>query len=249
MNLTQFKFLIMKKLLKYFSLTMLAFLVGCDCDCMDDQAYGESEITPSEFQSTGSPGSADLIAPASNNSCLLGTSVDAFTSNVLFQWSDSEDTDSFDLTYTNLSTNDTKTKTGIKTNSTTILLFKGVSYAWSVKSIKSNSRVATSGTSKFYLAGPSLVTNVPLGAVLKTPNTSSGKTTLSWTGSDADTGDVLTYSIYVDKIDGKQTPVKTGVSSSSVDLTLDSGSTYYWRVKTTDQNNNSSFSSIATFNL
>ena len=228
---------------------MLAFLVGCDCDCMDDQAYGESEITPSEFQSTGSPGSADLIAPASNNSCLLGTSVDAFTSNVLFQWSDSEDTDSFDLTYTNLSTNDTKTKTGIKTNSTTILLFKGVSYAWSVKSIKSNSRVATSGTSKFYLAGPSLVTNVPLGAVLKSPNTSSGKTTLSWTGSDADTGDVLTYSIYVDKIDGKQTPVKTGVSTSSVDLTLDSGSTYYWRVKTTDQNNNSSFSSIATFNL
>lgn len=228
---------------------MLAFLVGCDCDCMDDQAYGESEITPSEFQSTGSPGSADLIAPASNNSCLLGTSVDAFTSNVLFQWSDSEDTDSFDLTYTNLSTNDTKTKTGIKTSSTTILLFKGVSYAWSVKSIKSNSRVATSGTSKFYLAGPSLVTNVPLGAVLKSPNTSSGKTTLSWTGSDADTGDVLTYSIYVDKIDGKQTPVKTGVSTSSVDLTLDSGSTYYWRVKTTDQNNNSSFSSIATFNL
>ena len=228
---------------------MLAFLVGCDCDCMDDQAYGESEITPSEFQSTGSPGSADLIAPASNNSCLLGTSVDAFTSNVLFQWSDSEDTDSFDLTYTNLLTNDTKTKTGIKTNSTTILLFKGISYAWSVKSIKSNSRVATSGTSKFYLAGPSLVTNVPLGAVLKSPNTSSGKTTLSWTGSDADTGDVLTYSIYVDKIDGKQTPVKTGVSSSSVDLTLDSGSTYYWRVKTTDQNNNSSFSSIATFNL
>ena len=175
---------------------MLAFLVGCDCDCMDDQAYGESEITPSEFQSTGSPGSADLIAPASNNSCLLGTSVDAFTSNVLFQWSDSEDTDSFDLTYTNLSTNDTKTKTGIKTNSTTILLFKGVSYAWSVKSIKSNSRVATSGTSKFYLAGPSLVTNVPLGAVLKSPNTSSGKTTLSWTGSDADTGDVLTYYLY-----------------------------------------------------
>ena len=129
------------------------------------------------------------------------------------------------------------------------MLFKGVSYAWSVKSIKSNSRVATSGTSKFYLAGPSLVTNVPLGAVLKSPNTSSGKTTLSWTGSDADTGDVLTYSIYVDKIDGKQTPVKTGVSTSSVDLTLDSGSTYYWRVKTTDQNNNSSFSSIATFNL
>ena len=238
----------MKKLLKYSGLTILAFLVGCDCDCMDDGVYNP-EKPPSEFQSTGSPGSADLIAPASNNSCLLGTSVDAFTSNVLFQWSDSKDTDSYDLTYTNLLTNDTKTKTGIKTNSTTILLFKGVSYAWSVKSIKSNSRVATSGSSKFYLAGPSIVTNVPLGAVLKSPNTISGKTTLSWTGSDADTGDVLTYSIYVDKVDGKQTPVQTGISASSVELTLDSGSTYYWRIKTTDQNNNSSFSSISTFNL
>lgn len=239
----------MKKLLKYFSLTMLAFLVGCDCDCMDDQAYGESEITPSEFQSTGSPGSADLIAPASNNSCLLGTSVDAFTSNVLFQWSDSEDTDSFDLTYTNLLTNDTKTKTGIKTNSTTILLFKRFPYSWSVKSIKSNSKTANSGTNKFYLAGSSIVTNVPLGAILSTPTTSSGKTTLSWTGSDPDAGDVLTYTLYVDKVDGKQTPVMSAISSSSVQITLDTGSTYFWRVKTTDQTNNSSFSSISTFNL
>ena len=49
----------MKKLLKYFSLTTLAFLVGCDCDCMDDGVYNP-EKPPSEFQSTGSPGSPQL---------------------------------------------------------------------------------------------------------------------------------------------------------------------------------------------
>ncbi len=238
----------MKKISKYSILIISIFLLSCDCDCMDDLVYSP-EKPPSEFQSIASPGSSDLIAPAANSSCIVGSSVDAFTSNVTFQWSDSNNTDSYDLTYTNLLTNDVKTKTGIKTNSTTILLFKRVPYSWSVKSIKSNSKTANSGTNKFYLAGSSIVTNVPLGAILSTPTTSSGKTTLSWTGNDPDAGDVLTYTLYVDKVDGKQTPVMSAISSSSVQITLDTGSTYFWRVKTTDQANNSSFSSISTFNL
>ena len=238
----------MKKISKYSILIISIFLLSCDCDCMDELVYSP-EKPPSEFQSIASPGSSDLIAPAANSSCIIGSSVDAFTSNVTFQWSDSNNTDSYDLTYTNLLTNDVKTKTGIKTNSTTILLFKRVPYSWSVKSIKSNSKTANSGTNKFYLAGSSIVTNVPLGAILSTPTTSSGKTTLSWTGSDPDAGDVLTYTLYVDKVDGKQTPVMSAISSSSVQITLDTGSTYFWRVKTTDQTNNSSFSSISTFNL
>ena len=238
----------MKKISKYSILIISIFLLSCDCDCMDDLVYSPEKL-PSEFQSIASPGSSDLIAPAANSSCIIGSSVDAFTSNVTFQWSDSNNTDSYDLTYTNLLTNDVKTKTGIKTNSTTILLFKRVPYSWSVKSIKSNSKTANSGTNKFYLAGSSIVTNVPLGAILSTPTTNSGKTTLSWTGSDPDAGDVLTYTLYVDKVDGKQTPVMTAISSSSVQITLDTGSTYFWRVKTTDQTNNSSFSSISTFNL
>ena len=68
-------------------------------------------------------------------------------------------------------------------------------------------------------------------------------------GSDPDAGDVLTYTLYVDKVDGKQSPFSSGLSLSSIELTLDSGSTYYCRVKTTDQTNISSFSSISTFSL
>ena len=238
----------MKKISKYSILIISIFLLSCDCDCMDDLVYSPEKL-PSEFQSMASPGSSDLIAPAANSSCIIGSSVDVFTSNVTLQWSDSNNTDSYDLTYTNLLTNDVKTKTGIKTNSTTILLFKRVPYSWSVKSIKSNSKTANSGTNKFYLAGSSIVTNVPLGAILSTPTTSSGKTTLSWTGNDPDAGDVLTYTLYVDKVDGKQTPVMSAISSSSVQITLDTGSTYFWRAQTTDQTNNSSFSSISTFNL
>ena len=241
----------MKNYLKFTSLFLITsfFVLSCDCDCEDESQ--KSKYSPEDKSSnfTGSPGAANLTAPSNSNNCLIGSSVDAFTSNVTFTWSASDDTDSYDLSYTNLSTNETITKTNIKSTSTTILLFKGHQYAWNVRSIKSNSNKATSATHKFYLAGNSILTKVPLAAVLNTAVTNGSKTTLSWSGSDPDAGDVLTYTLYVDKVDGKQSPFSSGLSLSSIELTLDSGSTYYWRVKTTDQTNNSSFSSISTFSL
>lgn len=241
----------MKNYLKYTGLFVFIsfFVLSCDCDCEDESQ--KSKFNPGDSLSnfSGTPGAANLTAPANSNNCELGSSVDAFTSNVTFNWSASSDTDSYDLTYTNLSTNETLTKTNIKSTSTTILLFKGHPYAWSVKSIKSNSNKATSATWKFYLAGNSILTKVPLAAVLNSPVTNGSKTTFTWTGSDPDPADVLSYTLYVDKIDGKQNPVSSGLNVETAELTLDSGSTYYWRVKTTDQTNNSSFSSISSFTL
>tara|TARA_B100000900_G_scaffold266662_1_gene227636 strand:- start:1177 stop:1902 length:726 start_codon:yes stop_codon:yes gene_type:complete len=241
----------MKNYLKFISLFVLTsfFILSCDCDCEDESQKSKYSPEDKSGNFTGSPGAANLTAPANNNDCLIGSSVDAFTSNVTFRWSASNDTDSYDLSYTNLSTNETLTKTNIKSTSTTILLFKGHQYAWNVRSIKSNSNKTTSATNKFYLAGNSILTKVPFAAVLNTAVISGSKTTLSWSGSDPDAGDVLSYTLYVDKIDGKQSPISSGLSLSSKDLTLDPGSTYYWRVKTTDQTNNSSFSTISTFSL
>ena len=241
----------MKKYLKYTGLFVLIsfFVLSCDCDCEDESQKSKFNPGDSISNFSGSPGSANLTAPANSNNCELGSSVDAFTSNVTFNWSASTDTDSYDLSYTNLSTNEMITKTNIKSTSTTILLFKGYPYAWTIKSIKSNSNKATSATHKFYLAGNSILTKVPFAAVLNTAVISGSKTTLSWSGSDPDAGDVLSYTLYVDKIDGKQSPISSSLSLSSVELTLDPGSTYYWRVKTTDQTNNSSFSTISTFSL
>ena len=239
----------MKSTIKYISLLFLTltFIISCDCDCEDITAA--SGTTSDNYNASAAPGAPTLASPTNNKNCEVGTPVDALTSLVTFNWSATPETDTYNLTYTNLANNTTKTKTGINSNTTKILLFKGNPYAWSVKSINSNSRRNSSGTWKFYLKGNPVLTKVPLAAVLKTPSTSGGKTTLTWTGSDPNVGDILTYSLYLDKVDGKQSPVSTGLTSASKEVTLDSGVTYYWRIKTTDQTNNSSFSIVKTFTL
>ena len=237
----------MKSTLKYTSLLLftLAFLVSCDCDCEDDIVQGAVVGTL-----VGSPGSPSLTAPLNNKSCEIGTVADAFTSEVTFSWSATSATDTYNLTYTNLATNSTMTKTAIKGTSTKIVLFRGITYAWSVQSINSSSkRGASSGTAKFYLQGNPSYNNVPLAAVLSTPASSGGNVTFTWTGKDPDVADALTYTFYVDKVDGKQSPVSSGLTTASTKLDLATGNTYYWRIKSTDQNNNSSFSLISKFNL
>ena len=64
-----------------------------------------------------------------------------------------------------------------------------------------------------------------------------------------DAGDTLKYTLYVDKIDGKQTPPssQTNIEGESLELELEAATTYYWRVKTSD-GVNSSYSNVLTFN-
>ena len=76
-----------------------------------------------------------------------------------------------------------------------------------------------------------------------------GKVKFTWDGSDPDTGDTLKYTLYVDKINGKQTPPssQTDIDSETFEVELEATTAYYWRVKTSD-GVNSSFSNILTFN-
>ena len=65
---------------------------------------------------------------------------------------------------------------------------------------------------------------------------SDGKATFTWEGTDPDSGDTLSYTVYVDKVDGKQTPASalTNLSAQTADVELDADTTYYWRVKSSD---------------
>ena len=49
---------------------------------------------------------------------------------------------------------------------------------------------------------------------------SEGKATFTWDGSDPDSGDTLSYTVYVDTVDGKQTPTSalSNLSSETVDV-------------------------------
>ena len=97
----------------------------------------------------------------------------------------------------------------------------------------------------FYLAGSGISKYAPFPATIVAPKTvlvtpKNGKVTLSWTGSDPE-NDALTYTIYVDKVDGKQDPpaAQKNITGNTLDVSVETGQVYYWRIKTSDALNSS----------
>jgi hypothetical protein len=238
--------------LKYFSFIFTLLLVSCGGGGGDDSGGGGG-VNPPPPPPT--PAKATLVAPANNKTCETGTSVSDTQSTVTFNWNASANTNTYDVRITNLNTSTATNKNGVASTSTTATLDKGVPYSWRVTSKNTSSTTTTpSDLWKFYLAGDGVVNYAPFPADLKTPASGStvtlseGKATFSWDGSDPDSGDTLSYTVYVDKVDGKQTPTSalSDLSSESVDVELEASSTYYWRVKTSD-GTNASYSIIYSF--
>ena len=226
------------------------FIFSCSGDGGDSGDGGGDPPPPQP------PGAVTLTAPANGKVCETGTSTSDTKSNVDFTWQASSNTSTYDLQITNLNTSSVVNKNGLTTISTTVELDKGQPYIWKV--ISKNTTTTQTGTStswKFYLAGPGIKNYAPFPADLKSPSSGStvsrssdGKVTFTWEGSDPDQGYELKYTLYVDKTDGKQTPSSelTNLSAKTVDVALDAGSTYYWRVKTSD-GTNSSYSIVYSF--
>jgi hypothetical protein len=238
--------------LKYFSFIFTLILLSCGGGGGDDSGGGGG-VNPPPPPPT--PAKATLVAPANNKTCETGTSVSDTQSTVTFNWNASANTNTYDVRITNLNTSTATNKNGVASTSTTATLDKGVPYSWRVTSKNTSSTTTTpSDLWKFYLAGDGVVNYAPFPADLKTPASGStvtlseGKATFSWDGSDPDSGDTLSYTVYVDKVDGKQTPTSalSDLSSESVDVELEASSTYYWRVKTSD-GTNASYSIIYSF--
>ena len=143
-----------------------------------------------------------------------------------------------------------------KLTSDKVVLVKGQPYSWKVNTRNSEvSEITSSDTWKFYLGGLGVINFAPYPAALLAPNNSStlernsnGEITFKWDGSDPDDGDDLVYTLYVDAIDGKQTPAasQTDLSVKTLNVALDAGTTYYWRIKTFDGKNNS-YSVVRSF--
>ena len=241
-------------ILRFFSFLFVSILLSCGGGGGDDPGGGGGGgggggPTPTP------PGKATLVAPANNKTCETGTSVSDTQSTVTFSWNASANTNTYDVRITNLNTSVATNKNGISTTSTTATLNKGVPYSWRVTSKSTSSTTTTpSDLWKFYLAGDGVVNYAPFPAELKTPASGStisltdGKATFSWEGTDPDSNDTLTYTLYVDTVDGKQTPSTSlsNLSDESVDVELEAATTYYWRVKTSD-GTNASYSIVYSF--
>jgi hypothetical protein len=190
------------------------------------------------------PGKSVLIGPANARTCEEGTNITATQSTVAFSWNSTSDTESYELRITNLNTSEVVTQTGITTTSATATLTRGIPYSWSITSKNKGATTTVSDIWKFYLAGVG-VTNYapfPAAAVSPLPGTTvtptNGKVTLTWDTSDVD-GGTLTHTLYLDTVDGKQTPLaaNSNLTVKTKEVSVAANTVYYWRVVTSDGTN------------
>lgn len=201
------------------------------------------------------PDVANLNLPSNNTICEDGTTVTASTSDVVFSWAVANNTESYEVTITNLITNAVVTKTVTHpTTTTTVTLTRGQPYKWLVTSKSSKtSKTAVSASNKFYLAGAGITTYAPFPASITSPTFGAivtpvgNKVSLTWSGSDPDSSN-LTYEVFLDideaKVRSYTTPIS--VSTSSYSATVESNKTYFWCVKTSD-GRNISYSLVHSF--
>jgi len=203
------------------------------------------------------PGKSSLTSPSNNEICYEGQDTTGQQSNVSFQWAASTDTDSYDLIITNQNSNQVQTVGGITGTSRSVSLQKGTAYRWRIVSKANDTSVTTnSDTWQFYLQGDGEENHVPFAATINSPtvgasvDANNGLVTLNWEGNDVDENDTLSYTVYIDTTDGLQAPPseQVGISESTFDVAVQSGTTYYWRIKTTD-GISSSYTVVYTFQV
>lgn len=208
-------------------------------------------VPPAEVAPTvpeGNPEVAVLSAPAKNKTCEegTGTSLTANTSDVTFTWGASKNAEFYDLIITDLNSNISSTFDKNTTTTKKVTLKRGVPYSWKVEAKSSKTIVtAMSEVWNFYLAGSGISNYAPFPATIVAPKTvlvspKNGKVTLSWTGADPE-NDALTYTVFCDKVDGKQDPpaAQKNITGTSFDVAVEAGQVYYWRIKSADLLNSS----------
>ena len=244
--------------LEYYFLYILSFVLIISCSAEDNDSGTTTppvtqQPTTTPTPQVPTPGKSSLSAPENNEVCYEGEEVDGINSEVTFSWDASTDTDSYDLVITNQETNQSQIESGITSTSKVVTLATDISYRWKIVSKANDTNDTTeSDTWQFYLAGDGQENYAPFPATILSPlsgaavDSNNGSITLSWEGNDPDEVDNLTYTVYFDEIDGLQVPFEEESSETSLEVSVESGNTYYWRVKTTD-GKSSSFTLVYSF--
>ena len=217
----------------------LLFLIIISCS--------KSEETPE----INSPTPVNLVFPENNKECTEGEVVDANTSLINFQWEAGENTTSYEFFLEDMESNilhqESTTEMELEVTTT-----RGMALKWYVKSKSDATKeTVTSEVWSFYNAGDGVTMHAPFPAELLSP--SQGKlfpdgtttVTLEWKGNDVD-NDILEYEVHF----GENNPpnnLERTISDESIEVNISSGKTYYWSVRTLDENNNSSNSSVFKF--
>ena len=202
------------------------------------------------------PTASALSFPEDDKVCQEGTTVSDTESSVNFQWEASENTTSYDLTINDIEAETSVTYSDITETNKDATLVTARSYSWQIISKSDEtSTTATSELWQFYLAGEGEENYAPYPANIIAPASGStvtptnGLVTLQWSGEDPDE-DTLTYTVYIDTVDGLQDAngTITGLTETETTYEVTSGSVYYWRVKSSD-GQSSSFTQVFSFRV
>lgn len=219
-----------------------ALAISCSSDDDSQEIYNEV------------PGVASLILPQDNTQCEVGDVV-ANMAEVAFEWNEAVDAERYDLLITNLSNQEVTQRLNLTTTSIVVRLERGFPYTWQVVSKNSGEETTASEAFKFYVAGEPGSNNAPFPATLVSPASGvvlspvDGKITVEWDAAATDTdGDPLTYSLFLDTVDGEQEPPEEwkGLTQTSVEVEVAPNSIYYWHVETSD-GQNTAISNTYTF--
>lgn len=196
---------------------------------------GDDPVTPPVVNTA--PTVPVLSLPADNKLCL--------DNNVSFQWNASTDEQKDAIVYQiqiakdNAFSQIVSTLDNSSLSTSALALDKNTAYYWRVKATDSKGlSSAYSSTFKFYTAGVAVVNHLPFAPALISPemNVALSTTTasLQWNASDVDTADVLTYDVYFGTANPPTEKVSDSKSEKTVDVTIEPGKQYYWRVTVKD---------------
>lgn len=232
-----------------YKIAMLSSLFIISCGGGSDDA----PTAPIPQPMVADPKATTLIFPGDNTECNEGVVIDALTSRVTFQWNASEDTDSYQVNLRNISTNASATST-VSTEEAAITLDRGTPYEWFVTSKATGTNVtADSPKFKFYNQGPGIENYAPFPAEVLSPTrgadvtNSAGAVTLEWKGTDID-NDIASYEVFFGTTESPTESLGT-TTEETFDVTVSSGTIYYWRIVITDSQGNTSQSEVFEFTV
>jgi len=219
---------------------MIIIPLGITCSGDDGEEIIEPIINPT---------AVTLNFPLNNTECNEGRIISETISEVVFKWTVSSKNNSYTVSLKNLETNSIKNY-NTNLDELAISILRGIPYSWSVVSkVAGNSKTAESAIWKFYNAGipqeshppfPAEAVNPAIGASIE-----SGTITLQWEGADVD-DDIAFYKILLDNSESPTTSIGN-TTSNSINIEVEPGKIYYWKVISTDAIGNSSDSEIFQF--
>ncbi len=205
--------------------------------------------TPPDPIVNKAPAAPTLAEPTNNSFCI--------DNSVPFKWNVAVDPDGDVVSYEIEVSKNSQFSPIVNTVPSTavtksIALEKGTQYYWRVKAKDSkNASSEYSSVYQFYTEGVGIRNYLPFAPSIVAPALNSPVATaavsLSWTASDVDTADTLTYDVYFDTVNPPAVKVATGVSTKTLTQNTNPSTKYYWYVVVKDNHGGQTIGQVWNF--